>query len=68
MEKKVGKVAQLKDFVVEIAAGSETNHSIYDVVLPLVGHETRLPANECGKIIEELLRLDGLSKETFVAH
>jgi len=51
--------------VKHIDADRLTDHSIYDVYLPLPGHSVILPSNQSGQDISSLLKEDGLEMSSF---
>jgi tRNA(Glu) U13 pseudouridine synthase TruD len=51
----------MKGLIVDIDESNIGDFTIYDVVMPTIGHETKLPNNEIGEIMKELLKKDGIS-------
>ena len=43
-----------------------SDYSIFDVVMPLPGHDVAYPGGELGERYREFIRLDGLDPDTFV--
>ena len=55
--------------MISITEANISEYSIEDVVMPMIGHNTRLPENEeLRQIILDILKADGLSMETFDKH
>jgi tRNA pseudouridine13 synthase len=60
------ELSRQKDAVVDVTEENINQFTIDDVVLPVVGHEVRLPANaEMQKILVDIMAEDSISMQTF---
>ena len=63
---KSGK--QKKDPVIDVTEDNINSYTIEDVVMPMIGHDIRMPKNEeLGQIYTEILLKDGVSASDFAA-
>ena len=56
-----------RDLVVDVTEENIHQFSIQQVVMPLIGYDTRLPANsDLAKIIVDVMQKDGVTIEHFL--
>jgi hypothetical protein len=45
----------MKILVVDVDESNLSQFTIYDIVMPMIGHDTKLPNNEVGEIMKEFM-------------
>ena len=67
--KPTGKDRKIEDFLIEVTEENIARFTLNDVILPIIGYKTRMPANaEMCKIITDIMAEDKITFEIFERH